>query len=51
MVQTIKLYKCMKTTLKAYKSNMDTNSKVHKENAQYKLKVLKVSPPQNDEKL
>ena len=27
MVQTIKAYKCMKTTLKAYKSNMGTNHK------------------------
>ena len=27
MVQTIKAYKCMKTTLKAYKSNMGTNKK------------------------
>ena len=29
MEQTIKAYKCMKTTLKAYKSNMDTNHKTH----------------------
>ena len=28
MVQTIKAYKCMKTTLKTHKSNMGTNSKV-----------------------
>ena len=31
MVQTIKAYKCMKTTLKAYKSNMGTKlQKLHK---------------------
>ena len=40
----------MSTNYKSYISK-DTNTKVHKENAQYKLKVLKVSPPQNDEKL
>ena len=27
MVQTIKAYKCMKTTLKAYKSNIGTHHK------------------------
>ena len=27
MIQTIKAYKCMKTTLKAYKSNMGTKHK------------------------
>ena len=27
MVQTINAYKCMKTTLKAYKSNMGTHRK------------------------
>ena len=40
----------MSTNHKSYISE-GTNTKVHKENAQYKLKVLKVSPSQNDEKL
>ena len=59
MVQTIKAYKNMKTTLKTYKSNIGTKHKSYisvgtkctKENTQYKLKVLEVSPLQNDEKL
>ena len=53
MVQTTKAYKySWKQTLKAYKSNMGTNHKILNVNLNnIKLKVLKVSPLQNDEKL